>query len=95
MLSPNPFQVPLCQADQSGILLALSLPLQFTAVEGEYEACLSNDRRVDQDAKHVMLDVSRLGTEGTLSAERGWAHVFYDNGTYKFALGLHWAASSV
>lgn len=59
------------------------LPPQFTAAKGEYEACLSNDRRVEQDAKHVMLDISRLGTKGTPSAcDR--APCFIDVRTYIF-----------
>lgn len=34
--------------------------LQFDAERGEYEICLSNDRSFEQEAKHVMLDISEV-----------------------------------
>lgn len=37
------------------------LLLQFDAPIGEYEICLSNDRRFEQDAKHVMLSITEIG----------------------------------
>lgn len=33
---------------------------QFDAEPGEYEICLSNDRRFEQVAKHVMLGISEV-----------------------------------
>ena len=72
---PPPITSKSCYAKPINPVLSL-LP-QFTAKEGEYEVCLSNDRRVEQDAKHVMLDIARLGVEGTFAATRLVGHPKY------------------